>query len=341
MNKIALIQPYFGKFPDYFPLHLLTILKNPTIKWIFFTDDKTDYDWPDNCEVHYMEFDEIQKYIASKFDFKISLKTPYKLCDYKPAYGYIFSEYLKGYDFWGHCDVDILWGNIRKYLTEDVLNNHDFLFRTGHFRLYRNIDRMNRFFMSSKLQFGYKTIYTHDENYAFDEMNSMQRELLHAGFRYYNNDNIEADTDPFQSGIKLREVSQNRRKYQVYRTVQNYEDQIFVWQDGYLLRYYIKDGNVHHDEFVDIHFLKRKMNIVGSLDSISNKIIISPVTFYLNKVEEITKETIKNLSCEQLNKQEKAIFESKLKRFLKIDKKRQIIQFRKKWFNILIKLNLK
>ena len=38
---------------------------------------------------------EIREKIQSKFDFKISLEEPYKLCDYKPAYGYIFEEFIR------------------------------------------------------------------------------------------------------------------------------------------------------------------------------------------------------------------------------------------------------
>lgn len=103
MEKIVLIQPYFGKFPNYFELHLLSIRRNPDITWIFFTDDHTEYDWPSNAEVHYMGFDDMQRLVQSRFEFQISLEKPYKLCDFKPAYGWIFRDYLEGYDYWGHC----------------------------------------------------------------------------------------------------------------------------------------------------------------------------------------------------------------------------------------------
>ena len=44
---------------------------------------------------------------------QVTLDRPYKLCDFKPAYGFIFGEYLKEYDYWGHCDIDIVWGDLR------------------------------------------------------------------------------------------------------------------------------------------------------------------------------------------------------------------------------------
>lgn len=337
MHKIALIQPYFGKFPDYFPLHLLTIAKNPEITWIFFTDDKTPYQWSKNCEVHYMEFPEMQNFISEKFDFKIALEKPYKVCDFRPAFGYIFEDYLKCYDFWGHCDVDVLWGNMQKFLTDEVLENHDFLFRTGHFRLYRNIEKMNQAFRNPKLQFGYKEIFTHNESYCFDEMNSRQRELLKAGFRYYDNDNLEADTDPFLPGIQLREVSLIRRKYRTFRTVQNYENQIFVWENGGIFRYYINNGKINKDEFMDIHFLKRKMNIIGDINDNYDRIIISPHNLHIDINSEIDEDFIIKLS----ENKEVSLQESKFNRFLNCNSTEKLITLKKKLFDIAVKIGLK
>ena len=32
---------------------------------------------------------------------------------------------MVGYDFWGHCDMDLIWGDIRNFITEDVLSKYD------------------------------------------------------------------------------------------------------------------------------------------------------------------------------------------------------------------------
>lgn len=99
MKKGVFIVPYFGKFNNYFQLFLNSCKFNKNYDWLFFTDDKTVYDYPDNVTVKYTSFEEIRSFIQSKFDFKISLNYPYKFCDLKPMYGYIFSEYIKEYDF--------------------------------------------------------------------------------------------------------------------------------------------------------------------------------------------------------------------------------------------------
>ena len=71
---------------------------------------------PVKCEGGLYNLEAIKQQVQKMFDFPIYLDHPYKLCDYKPAYGYIFPEYTKGYDYWGHCDMtDCIFGNLRKF----------------------------------------------------------------------------------------------------------------------------------------------------------------------------------------------------------------------------------
>ena len=170
MKKILYIIPYFGKFPTLFPLWLESCRYNPTINWIIFTDDKTVYDYPDNIKVIYTTFREIRKKIQELYDFPISLEKPYKLCDYRVAYGDIFSNYIDGYDFWGYCDIDLLWGDIRSFLTDDILSNYKKIGWLGHSSLYKNNNLMNKLY---KCTYGGKSLYMDifqsDSNCFFDE----------------------------------------------------------------------------------------------------------------------------------------------------------------------------
>lgn len=170
-HKIRMIVPYFGKLPEVFPIWLKSCEYNKTIDFLVYTDDKTRYDWPDNVVVRYTTFDKIRKLVQSKFDFEIALNAPYKLCDFKPAYGYIFSEDLVGYDFWGHCDIDLIWGNIRKFVTEELLDKYDKLFTHGHFVLYRNTTEVNNWFreLPQIPDHTWKQVFQSDESWAFDE----------------------------------------------------------------------------------------------------------------------------------------------------------------------------
>ena len=56
----------------------------------------------------------------------LSVKTPYKLIDFKPMYGVIFSKELVGYTHWGWFDLDIHLGDVKGSYECDY-RNEDFI----------------------------------------------------------------------------------------------------------------------------------------------------------------------------------------------------------------------
>jgi hypothetical protein len=142
-KKIGFVVPYFGNLPDYFQVWLDSCKDNPTIDWLLFTNDKSQYEYPSNVKVQYTTFEDIQVLIKRNYEFDVKIESPYKLCDYKIAYGEIFKEYLVNYDFWGYCDVDLIWGDIRKFYTNELLDEYDKIGNQGHATIYRNDIEVN------------------------------------------------------------------------------------------------------------------------------------------------------------------------------------------------------
>ena len=136
MKTICYIIPYFGKLPKNFALYLLSCAQNPTVNWKILTDDRTPYEFPTN--VQYCNYEEVKQRIKAWFDFETVIDRPWRLSLFKPAYGEIFAEELSGYDFWGHCDIDLMWGNIRTFYSENNLNKYERLGFLGHSTLYKN-----------------------------------------------------------------------------------------------------------------------------------------------------------------------------------------------------------
>ena len=154
MKKICFVVVYFGKWPVWFPAFLHSCKTNPTINWIFFTDCSSPTHHSSNVVFHHKTLPQMRELITIKIGRAAMLKDAYKVCDYKPAFGIIFDDYLSEFDFWGHCDVDIIWGDIRKYTTEEILDKYD-IFSTrkgrmsGHFSLFRNTISVNQLFRQS------------------------------------------------------------------------------------------------------------------------------------------------------------------------------------------------
>jgi hypothetical protein len=59
-----------------------------------------------------------------QIDVPFTMDWYYKLCDYKPTLGYLFSDLIyenpndfstSKYRYWGYCDLDVVWGNFQKF----------------------------------------------------------------------------------------------------------------------------------------------------------------------------------------------------------------------------------
>jgi hypothetical protein len=106
------------------------------LSWLLLTEQPVP-DAPPNVAGQLWEFEDLAERIRSHFDFEISLERPYKLCDFRPAFGEIFADELTGYDFWGHSDLDLVFGRIRGHLPGAAFEADKILF-DGNFSLYRN-----------------------------------------------------------------------------------------------------------------------------------------------------------------------------------------------------------
>lgn len=98
MKRVAFVLPYYGRFPSYFQLFLDSCGGNPDFDWLVFTDDHYPYDYPDNVHVRHETFEDMRRRVMGRIDAPVNLDSPYKLCDFKPTYGLVFSEYLQEYD---------------------------------------------------------------------------------------------------------------------------------------------------------------------------------------------------------------------------------------------------
>ncbi|MBF4472439.1 DUF6625 family protein [Flavobacterium sp. HJJ] len=180
MKKIVLINCYIGKFPWFFNLFIKSCEFNPTIDFFIFTDNIIEDKIPFNVHLIPFTLADFNILASKKLGFNVNIENPYKLCDFKPAYGELFSEYLDGYDFWGITDIDVVYGRIREFMTDELLDNneiicirHDFI--TACCMLFKNNTKINLLFKKSA---DYKMIFTSKKNYCFDEANFEQASII-------------------------------------------------------------------------------------------------------------------------------------------------------------------
>lgn len=297
MKKIVFIIPYFGKFNNYFPLFLKSCEKNFSINWLIYTDDKTEYDYPKNVKVIYCRFDDIKKRIQNKFPYEISLGRAYKLCDYRPLYGFFFEEDIKEYDYWGYCDTDLIWGNIEKFLFPILKEEYDKLFFLGHCSLYKKTDKLHdfiKFLINNNSRI--KEIYTAEENKSFDEefKNSINNILEKHNFKIFY-DEFEANIYMKSSNFNLVRYNFDKKEYEVIKRNKS----IFIYDNGALKQYYIKNNEIVEEEFMYIHMQSRKMEMKIGKDENIYKII--PNSFEKLEVKEINLENYYKIKRKNLN----------------------------------------
>lgn len=251
MKSIAFVVPYFGRFNNYFQLWLNSCAANPTVDWLIFTDDKRPFDYPNNVHITYTTLQEIKKKVQTAFCMPVWLEHAYKLCDLKPLYGIIFKDELRGYDFWGYCDMDLIWGDIRKYVTEELLKEYYRIFQYGHCCLIKNIGLMTGFYdnaVSGMLD--YKTVLQSPLNYAFDENEQWG---CNVAFNSLFKDKFFKENPAYDVNVKKKKFypaeSMNKKEVEA----------LFEYDNGRVYGYEKGDGGLVKQEYLYVHLQKRDM----------------------------------------------------------------------------------
>jgi len=186
--KICILIPYFGKWPDWFSYFLKSCSYNPDIDWYFFSDAGNLPIQNKNLFLVQMTLNDFNILASRKLQHHINIKYPYKLCDIKPAYGRIFEEFVKQYDFWGYGDLDLLYGNIRQFLNQEILSSFDIIschseFVSGHLCFLRNSPEILDLYREGD---HYKSVFRKKFYLGFDEQIKRIKVITNPTFNTYS-----------------------------------------------------------------------------------------------------------------------------------------------------------
>ena len=266
MNIIILI-PYFGRLPEYFDVFLKSVVHLSHIDFRIFTDDRSalERSYSKNVCVQIMSFSEIQQRIHKIWGVKLT--SGYKLCDFKPMYAELFSDFIKGYDYWGYCDIDTMMGDVMAFLNNIDYTHYDRIGKNGHFTLYRNCEYINALYKkypktaSPNCNYLYVISTTYPCN--FDEVG--MNEIVKSQNILFYEENHVADTTIMRD-LHLHTYGNSKTP------------ELFVYINGKCYVYSMKDNIVCRKEYMYIHFQDRKnMPVNGNL---SDKVLITHLGFF-------------------------------------------------------------
>ncbi len=136
MLRKLLICPYFGEPPEWFDLWLENIQRL----------ERDGYD---------LFFETSEHAFAERVGEVLGVEFPrgdgYKVCDFRCTFGELFADELSSYDYWGHTDLDCVYGRVGYFLPDDVLGPVDIFsnhatYVSGPWSLYRNRELVNGLF---------------------------------------------------------------------------------------------------------------------------------------------------------------------------------------------------
>lgn len=283
MKKLILINCYFGTYPDYFKLFLKSCVYNKDIDFLLFTDQNIISPTA-NIRIVKISFQHFKNLFYEKINHNIVLDRPYKICDYKPSFGYVLQDYISDYAFWGHCDIDMILGRVMHFLPSNIFENFDKIYQHGHLCIYRNTSDNNRRFMADG-GMNYQEVFATKAILVFDEIIGMQKKFEILGIPAYKKvDHVDISIQKYKFTKVNSWLSKETRK------TNNYKYQVFFWEKGRVYRAAYINHKIKYDEFNYLHFPKRKFkNISAITDSfyITNKGIIDKIPGFNVLLEDI------------------------------------------------------
>ncbi len=258
-RHLAIAAIYFGKYPSTFKYWMQSCGLNKDIDFYLISDYGKPDEMPENmfyAVSSIQDFENrVQKYlhIQCRLDGRI-----FKICDFRPLVHIIYQDIFKDYKYVGQCELDMIFGNIHKFLSYDVLSAYRKLFSYGHLTIYRN----DRFLMENwDIPFGAGLTYKNllekaelcnaDEQYHLYSVNRLYLEIGEPVYEKLNS--CIADVKPLYYSFRLsKHIGRNTytdRKTKI----------IFSWENGSVYGYSLKKGKVKKEEYLYLHMQKRNM----------------------------------------------------------------------------------
>lgn len=143
--RILVLVPYFGPWPEWTEFFLATCRWNRSVDWLFLGDAGPPGRLASNLRHVPMTLAELRDVAQRRIGCAIDMRRAYKICDLRLAFGRIFDEHLAGYDCFGWSDIDIVYGDLRRFLTPELLEHDVITFNeehlSGHLTFVRNAPR--------------------------------------------------------------------------------------------------------------------------------------------------------------------------------------------------------
>jgi hypothetical protein len=149
--RVAIVNTFFGSPPPWLPAFFRSCQTNADVQWLIYAD--FDAPAPPNVSIRRTDLREFNARASAVLGTTITIDPARvrKICDFKPLYGLMFADDLREFDWWAYSDLDVIWGDVRRFVTDDLLNTQIVVSPRqrklgGHGTFWRNTEANNRTF---------------------------------------------------------------------------------------------------------------------------------------------------------------------------------------------------
>lgn len=171
MARLVILIPYYGEWPEWLEFTLRSFSAIPQVRFILISDLKEPPDLPANVSMYCLSLQNFALRVNEILKIRPDIRHPFKLTDFKPALGFIFSDLLEGYSHWGYADLDLVMGDLGGFLSRaafagaDVWSPSASLF-PGHFMVLRNNEKTLNLFRKAV---NWERVFSDARCFCFDE----------------------------------------------------------------------------------------------------------------------------------------------------------------------------
>ncbi|EOD03894.1 hypothetical protein EMIHUDRAFT_221679 [Emiliania huxleyi CCMP1516] len=119
--RLTVMIVYFGPLPPWMPITLHSMAENADVRFVIVGDSSAPAATPKNVHFEHITFEAMQKRLAEMLPPSLGrhvlYNDTYKANDIKPFLPHLYSHLLQGQDWWAWADLDVIFGDLLKYLT--------------------------------------------------------------------------------------------------------------------------------------------------------------------------------------------------------------------------------
>lgn len=251
LPSVCFVIAYFGKWPVWMPLFLESCRRNTGFNWLIFGDGGRLRNLPCNVGFEPMTLVKFNSFAQRQTGLSFDITRPYKISDIRGMFGHIFARYIKNFQFWGHTDIDLVYGDLDSFGVRRELISCDIYspYRTpvGHFTIFRNVEEVNSLYLDfDNLEGAYKgdqSVLGYDER----QLAAVLRRSNKIRFKHVENYKAELSRKVCRVGATIMPFGQIiGERFSA--------DERYLWKEGKTFQ--IKGERVR--EFMYLHFFMWK-----------------------------------------------------------------------------------